>query len=139
MESYKSCTSAGKPWSKSEDNQLIKEYNEDKLSLLDIYKNHKRTPGAITARLVRLNIIDRRDSIRGYLEYENSDLYKELCKNKEYKYSEAKNNQPLITSSFGSLKNSSDILQLQKDVNEIKEKVNNILELMHMIYEFETE
>jgi hypothetical protein len=33
---------AGQPWEQKEDEQLIKEYNNDKINLIDISKIHKR-------------------------------------------------------------------------------------------------
>ena len=133
---------AGKPWPKSEDEQLIKEYNIDKLKLLELSKIHKRLPGGITSRLVRLNIINMRNMVRGYSEYIKSDLYKEICSAKSERRVEKKSNihkQQLITTTFTPSKNnvSDDIMQLKKDVREIKENVSKILELMNAVYEFE--
>ena len=133
---------AGKPWPKSEDEQLIKEYNVDKLKLLELCTIHKRMPGGITSRLKRLNIVDMRNKVRGYSEYVKSDLYKEISKTKDERRVERKIDAPkqaLITASFTSSKNDThDIMQLKKDVKEIKENVNKILELMNAVYEFQT-
>ena len=58
---------AGKPWSYEEDKQLIKEYTVNKLNLLEICEIHKRNPGGISSRLVRLNIIDMKKNVCQYL------------------------------------------------------------------------
>jgi hypothetical protein len=102
-------------------------------------------PGGIISRLRHLNIIDISPKVRGYLEYEQSDLYKEICKNKlenREKRKEIKTNifkQTLIPSTFTTPRNdTADIIQLKNDVKEIKESINKILSLMNSIYEFET-
>ena len=53
---------AGKPWTKEEDEQLVKEYQNGILSS-EIAKLHNRSKGAIAARLVRIGLItDRYDA-----------------------------------------------------------------------------
>lgn len=154
---------AGQPWEKHEDEQLIKEYNVDKLSLLDICKIHKRMPGGIISRLKLHNLIDMRINARGYLEYERSELYKEICKNKSGKRTEKRTeikelktiqkidvNKPMFLQDDGINSYTdrqaarimrkqfpSDVIQLKEDIKEIKEKINKILELMNAVYEFE--
>jgi hypothetical protein len=76
---------AGKPWSPQEDEQLIKEYTNDKLGLLRLCEIHKRNPGGITSRLKRLNLINIRQEARGYEEFINSDLYKDSIEKKMVK------------------------------------------------------
>ena len=149
---------AGKSWEKKEDDQLIKEYNIDRLNLLDICKIHKRMPGGIVSRLKRLNLVDINYKIRGYKDYQHSDIYKKICKyraeNKLDIKAENKNvclisedNTDIILNNIDDMyrptarlyrkQMSSDIIQLKKDVKEIKESVSKILELMNAVYEFE--
>ena len=71
----------GKPWSKTEDAQLNKLYNEDMLNVIEISKIHNRAPGGIISRLNKQGYIEDRKQARGYVEYTNSDLYKEILKN----------------------------------------------------------
>ncbi len=138
---------AGKPWEKEEDDQLIKEYNINQLAVLELSKIHKRMPGGIISRLRHLNIIDMRSKARGYLEYEKSDLYKQICKNKQEKRTGFKNAVSTNTTINLTERQKvrlqrkelpSDILQLKHEVKEIKEKVDKILELMNALYEFES-
>ena len=82
MENQEDFKLAGKPWSHEEDEQLIKEYTVNKINLLEICEIHKRKPGGITSRLKRLKLIDMKQNARGYSEYLESDLYKELCTKK---------------------------------------------------------
>ncbi len=56
----------GAPWSKEEDKQLIKLYNEDKLDVIQISKLHGRAIGGILARLVKNHIIPNKMLARGY-------------------------------------------------------------------------
>ena len=44
---------AGAPWSKEEDDELIREFDA-KISIAELVKKHGRTKGAINSRLVRL-------------------------------------------------------------------------------------
>jgi ribonuclease HI len=78
---------AGKPWSYSEELQLIQEYSIQQMNLMNICKIHERFPGGISSRLVKLGIIDERKSVRGYSEYLKSDLRKEIKKENQEKYS----------------------------------------------------
>jgi hypothetical protein len=90
MENKEEFKLAGKPWAYEEDQQLIKEYTVEKLNLLEICEIHKRKPGGITSRLKRLNLIDMRQDARGYSEYLESDLYKEIEEKKNRKENNAK-------------------------------------------------
>ena len=78
---------AGKPWSYTEELQLIQEYSIQQMNLMNICKIHERFPGGITSRLIKLGIIDERKSVRGYSEYLKSDLRKEIKKENQEKYS----------------------------------------------------
>ena len=152
---------AGNAWNKDEDFQLIKEYNVDKLKLLEISKIHKRMPGGISSRLVSLKLADMRCNIRGYIEYQQSDLYKEIVKNNIKNNTEKTHKKIIddteIIKATIDIKNEhgskeqftprqkyrlelkqvpSEITEIKKDIQEIKENVNKILELMNAVYEF---
>lgn len=73
-------TNSGAPWFEEELEKLKKEYTEDKLDLLQISKLHKRTPGGIATRLVILRLTDDVNTVKGYTEYKNSTLYKDVLK-----------------------------------------------------------
>lgn len=140
---------AGKPWEKCEDQQLIKEYTIDTLNLMDISRIHKRMPGGIVSRLIFHKLIVLRSQARGYTEYQQSDLYKEICKHKED--SRLKRNTKYInpdntgvsltdrqTTRLQIKQIPSDIIQLKDDIKEIKKNVSKILEIMNALYEFES-
>jgi ribonuclease HI len=69
---------AGKPWDKNEESQLIKEYTIDKLTLMELSKLHKRMPGGIRSRLKKLELVPMKHMARGYSEYQQSDLFKDM-------------------------------------------------------------
>ena len=136
-------TLAGEPWYKKEDNQLIKEYTIDKIPLLELCKLHKRMPGGIISRLKRLNLIDGRVKARGYLEYQKSDLYKEISKNKEEKDTERKESKITkcrITDDSNIIlplpkHDSSEIISLKNDIKEIKEDIKEIFNLIMVLHD----
>ena len=116
--------------------------------IIEISKIHNRAPGGIISRLIKHNYIANRKLARGYIEYKNSDLYKEIVYNNKDKNKseivykpEKKLNQ--IDNILISI-NKSDYIELQNDVkemkNEIKDLKNTIKELVEMmkaVYEFE--
>jgi hypothetical protein len=130
--------------------QLNKLYNEDMLDIVEISKIHNRAPGGIISRLSKHNYIVNRQHARGYIDYKNSDLYKEIVNNNKDKNKtkivdkpETKIKSTKIDSILISI-NKSDYIELQNDVkemkNEIKHLKNSIKELVEMmkaVYDFE--
>ena len=66
-----------------EDNQLNHLYNTDEKTVTEIALIHKRTIGSIITKLISHKHIPNRSSARGYVEYTQSDCYKEICNKKE--------------------------------------------------------
>lgn len=138
---------AGESWSPEEDKQLNKLYNEDKLDIMEISKIHNRAPGGIISRLCKHNYVQNRMSVRGYIEYTNSEMYKEIvARNKEKRKKEivVKPEKIKQLDNISINVNVSDYIELRTDVNEmkndIKELKNTLKELVEMlkaIYEFE--
>ena len=141
---------AGEPWTQEEDKQLNKLYNQDMLDILEISKIHNRAPGGIISRLVKHNFITNRTSARGYTNYKNSSLYKEIVSNNKDKKTTEIVDKPktkIKTTQIDNVLisiNKNDYIALQNDVkemkNEIKDLKNSIKELVEMIksvYEFE--
>ena len=120
---------AGEKWEIKEDDQLIKEYNIDKLNLLDICKIHKRKPGGIMSRLKKLNLIDMKNNARGYQDYEQSDLYEKKVNNTILE-SNIINNTTYTKLQRKQI--SSDIIEIKKDLKEIKENISKIFELINL-------
>ena len=139
-------TRVGEPWLASEDAELIQEYNTEKMTLIQIAKIHKRRPGGISSRLKHLNLVQDKRCIRGVEEYQQSDLYKELCKEeverREARHQETKekkeNTRP-TNKVMESIQEKTELSELKKDVKEIKESLNKLMEMIQAIYEFESE
>jgi hypothetical protein len=136
-------TNIGKKWTQEEDDQLLRLYNDEKLDIIDIAKQHRRLPRAIAVRLVSNGIITNEFEAKGYSIYKNSDYYKETMEQKktvkkEKPVSKDTPDNYLITI------NRNDYLRLQDDITEMKQNIftlsSNMTELITMIksiYEFE--
>lgn len=136
-------TNIGKKWTQEEDDQLLRLYNDEKLDIIDIAKQHRRLPRAIAVRLVRTGIITNEFEAKGYSIYKNSDYYKETMEQKktvkkEKLVSKDTPDNYLITI------NRNDYLRLSDDITEMKQNIftlsSNMTELITMIksiYEFE--
>ena len=119
-------TNSGQSWSDQEEEQLKKEYIEQKLDINEIGKIHKRTPGGIGSRLCILGIIEHRLSARGYTEYKNSNLYREICEKgppKKEKISKESKEKKIKTSVT---ENNILITIKQSDYDELKEELYNV-------------
>lgn len=143
----------GHPWESDEDKQLIDEYTKKKYSLLEICRIHKRMPGGILSRLQKFNLIEIKNQARGYQEYLESDLYKEVLKAKKDFRSMKKEEKKkcLIVENVNDSKTSerqtlrearknipSDLEQIKKNIELLNKKVDKVLELINAVYEFET-
>jgi predicted nuclease with TOPRIM domain len=130
--SYSDFTNIGKPWEPSDDEQLIKLYNEDQKDILQIAAIFKRAPGGIAARLKKLNIIEDNKSARGYEEYKNSDLYKEACelsRNRHKKEKTKDKPEDDIIKSFNKVNKNMVTLQKKLDnYNQLKDQIEKLTE-----------
>ena len=81
MEKLEYYINSGRGWDLIEDNLLKKSYINEGLDILDIGRTHKRTPGGIAYRLRKLDIIKTNSDARGYEEYRESDLFREVLSN----------------------------------------------------------
>lgn len=66
-------------WTDEEQQQIIKEYNDDEMNIIQIGNLHKRTPGGISYKLHKLGVMSNRLNARGYPEYKASALYQEIA------------------------------------------------------------
>jgi hypothetical protein len=71
---------AGEHWTETEENQLNKLYNEDKLDIMKISEIHGRAPGGILCRLKKNKYITHREEARGYDIYKKVIFIKKLYK-----------------------------------------------------------
>ncbi len=139
-------TNSGQSWSDQEEEQLKKEYIEQKLDINEIGKIHKRTPGGIGSRLCILGIIEHRLSARGYTEYKNSNLYREICekgppkKEKRPKEPKEKKIKTSVTESniLITIKQSN-YNELKEELHDVKNQLNEIKDMIRKlaIYDFD--
>ena len=78
-------TKAGDTWSEDETKRLLELYRDKELCLLAISALHLRTPSSIICKLRKMNVEKDQASVRGFSEYKNSILYKEVCLLKKQK------------------------------------------------------
>lgn len=120
-----------KPWIDIELEQIRHEYENDKMTISQIGDIHHRTPGSISFKLQNLGLIKHNALARGYPEYKNSKLYKEIVENgNDYSNKTPKNRKkdPII-----------EINEMRHDINLIKKDIQKILRVINAIYEFETQ
>jgi RNA:NAD 2'-phosphotransferase (TPT1/KptA family) len=139
-------TNTGKKWSQEEDEQLLRLYNDERLDIIEIAKQHRRLPRAIAVRLVSQGIITNEFEANGYSNYKNSEYYKEIVEQKKLVKKE-KSISPIIKEKQENIMitiNKNDYLQLKEEITEIKKDIKmlstNMVELISMIksvYEFE--
>ena len=128
-------TNAGELWSKKEDIQLNKLYNEDMLDIMEISKIHNRAPGGILSRLKFHKYITHRNLARGYDLYKNSNFYKLAIKNNKDNYKKKLTEKQICNESISI--NKSDYIELQNDIKEMKNNIKELVEMMKAVYEFE--
>jgi len=128
-------TNAGELWSKKEDIQLNKLYNEDMLDIMEISKIHNRAPGGILSRLKFHKYITHRNLARGYDLYKNSNFYKLAIKNNKDNYKKNLTEKQKCNESISI--NKSDYIELQNDIKEMKNNIKELAEMMKAVYEFE--
>jgi hypothetical protein len=83
-------TKAGDAWSEDETNRLRTLYHDKMLGLMAISALHLRTPSSIICKLRKMDIEKDQASVRGFLEYKGSALYKEVCLLKKQKQKQHK-------------------------------------------------
>lgn len=65
-------------WEDAEIRQLRSEYETKEMTISEIADIHRRTPGVISYKLKSMGIITHNTFARGYSNYKNSNLYKEI-------------------------------------------------------------
>ena len=127
-------------WGDDETQEIRTEYESKEMTISQMGDIHRRTPGSISYKLKSLGIIDHNTQARGYDEYKNSNLYKEIVGKGRISDSERKIKRlsryetitvpPQINIPFKQL------VDLRSDVETLKTDVKEILRLMNAIYGF---
>jgi len=127
-------------WSDKEIQELKTEYEIERKTISQIGDNHHRTPGSISYKLKNLGIITHNTLSRGYFDYKNSDLYKQIVE--KGKSSDAEKNiknriklqmknetLPHVNTSF------KEILEIRNEIAHLKTDMKEMLRVMNSIYE----
>ncbi len=116
-------------WDKKELHDIQIEYEVKKMTISEIADIHHRTPGCISFKLKNLGLItDNKDS-RGYLDYKNSKLYKEIVKTSKENDAEKKGKKDAFK----------EISDMRNEIMELKKDVKQMLRLMNALYDFESQ
>jgi alpha-galactosidase/6-phospho-beta-glucosidase family protein len=124
-------------WTNEELEQLRNEYQTQEMTVSKIGDIHKRTPGSISYKLKGMNIVENNTKVRGYSEYKESELYKEIVSSGKDTRAEKKRENKEVKVVATKI-NSEEFLELKKEISGLKEKVDEILRLMNAVYEFQT-
>jgi hypothetical protein len=65
-------------WSDKELQDVRTEYEVNEMTISEIADIHRRTPGRISYKLKTIGLITHNTHSRDYLEYKNSNLYKQI-------------------------------------------------------------
>uniref|UniRef100_A0A6C0JY68 ribonuclease H n=1 Tax=viral metagenome TaxID=1070528 RepID=A0A6C0JY68_9ZZZZ len=68
-------------WDDDEIEQLKTNYQINEKTICELGLIHRRTPGSISYKLKALELINHNTQARGYHDYKNSELYKEIVEN----------------------------------------------------------
>jgi len=111
-------------WSDKELQDVRTEYETKEMTISQIADIHHRTPGSISYKLKALGLIVNNIQSRGYLEYTNSILYKEIVetsnsteKKEKKAKSKAKTTESDIVNEIKLLKDS--VSEIKKDIKQI--------------------
>jgi hypothetical protein len=134
-------------WEENEIEEIKKQYEIEEMTISQIGDIHHRTPGSISYKLNKLGIISHTVLARGYNEYKNSNLYKEILikSKKEKKESKTKlelniettSSNNTIDMSNDSIVSNNEILDLKNEIISLKKDVKEILHLLNNLYDFE--
>jgi len=154
------------PWTDAELELIRKQYTEEMMDVIQIGNIHHKTPGQVGYRLRQIGVVgkNRKDTIRGYEEYMQSDLFKESQSNsyafkkelmereketKDDETREARQEKRKIrqkeilqtitdhNATFEEL--TVEVNALRAEVKSMKKDIKEILRLMTAVYDFENQ
>lgn len=129
-------------WDEKELCDIKTEYEEKELTICQIADIHRRTPGSISYKLKNLGIITHGTLSRGYLEYKNSSLYKEIVESGKSKDADkkAKEEAKLKVKAETLMTNTTnEITELKKEVALLGKDIKEMLRIINALYDFESQ
>ena len=104
--------------------------------IIKIADMHYRTPGSIAHKLKSTGLVDSHMLARGYGEYKNGELYKEIVGSGKLfeKKDKPKSNVDIIQMSIPI----KEIVELKSEVESLKKDMKEMLRIINLIYEFES-
>jgi hypothetical protein len=126
-------------WSEKEIQDVRTEYETKEMTISQIGDIHRRTPGSISYKLNKLGLITHNTFSRGYLEYKNSDLYKQIVENGKSGNSEKKIKAKIETESLPVKRPFKHIVEMRNEISDLKKDVKEMLRLMNALYDFESQ
>ena len=130
-------------WSDKELQNIRTEYETQEMTISQIADIHHRTPGSISYKLKNLGIITHNTLSRGYLDYKNSNLYKQIVERGKSSDSEKKIKKEVkLKAKIEGLPVSTpfrEILEIRHEIADLKKDVTEMLRLMNALYDFESQ
>ena len=129
-------------WDEKELCDIKNEYETKELSISQIADIHHRTPGSISYKLKNLGIITHTTLSKGYLEYKNSSLYKEIVETGKAtgaKKKVKKETKLKLKTEIPIINPTNDIEELRKEVAFLRKDVKEMLRLLNALYDFESQ
>lgn len=129
-------------WDEKELCDIKNEYETSELTISQIADIHRRTPGSISYKLKNLGIITHNTLSRGYLEYKNSSLYKEIVETSKATDADKKVKKEAklrLKTEMPIINPTNDISELRKEVAFLRKDVKEMLRLMNALYDFESQ
>ena len=117
-------------WSDKELEDVRTEYETKEMTISQIGDIHHRTPGSISYKIQKMGIITHNTQSRGYLDYKNSNLYKQIVSTNKSIDSEKKINKEVPSVIFR------EILEMRHEIIDLKKDVKEMLSLINNLYDF---
>jgi hypothetical protein len=130
-------------WGDKELQDIRTEYEINEMTISQIADIHHRTPGSISYKLKNLGLITHNTLSRGYFEYKNSNLYKQIVENAKTSVTEKKIKKEVKlkvkTESLPVSIPFKEILDMRNEIADLKKDIKEMLRLMNALYDFESQ